>query len=87
MRKIQAITFAGKNLQIITIDKNGITAKIDQIDYQDGSYKIQVTKTKCNNKIGIMDATIKKNLPQAPHYNRLYHQKSFKCPNLPLINY
>lgn len=61
-----SVTMAGKNLQIITIDKNEITAKIDQIDYQDGSYRIQVSKTKCSNKIANMDATIKKTLPPNP---------------------
>jgi hypothetical protein len=60
------VTFAGKNLQIITSKKNEITAKIDQKDYQDGSYKIYVIKTKCIYKIGSMDATIKKASPPAP---------------------
>jgi hypothetical protein len=60
------VTFAGKNLKITTGGINKITAKIAHIDYQDGSYNIQVYKTKCSNKIAIMDASITNTVPPTP---------------------
>lgn len=52
------VTFAGKALQILSINSEDIQAQINAADYQNGSYKIQVNKTNCQNKIGVMDATI-----------------------------
>lgn len=52
------VTFAGKALQILSANGQEIQAQINAADYQNGSYRIQVNKTNCQNKIGVMDATI-----------------------------
>jgi hypothetical protein len=53
-----SVSFAGTTLPIISIDKNKIKAQINGQDYQNGTYRIQVSKTNCQNKLAVMDSTI-----------------------------
>jgi hypothetical protein len=57
-RENASVILAEKQLQIISINKKEIQAKINNADYQNGTYKVQVRKTNCRNICGFMDATI-----------------------------
>jgi hypothetical protein len=53
-----SVTLAGKTLPIISIDRNVIKAQINGPEYQNGTYRLQLNKTNCQNKIAVMDSTI-----------------------------
>ena len=55
------VTLAGENLIIISASETVILTKVRKNDYKEGSYRVEVTKTRCLNRYATMDATITNN--------------------------